>query len=314
MGKITNTIKHQGSDPNTKPKQRSFGEARSADPMEKEFIRLLTDFGFKRVFGSRKRTGILKRFLNALFEGEMRITTVTFQEKELMPEHEEGKKIIYDIYCTTDTDEHFILEMQQVETENFPDRILFYVSRAIVDQVAKGQNYLIAPVYCIVITDFNLSTMSPSLKKDIVLTDRYSNEVYTDKERVIFVSLKEVPDEWEKCETELLRLLYLIKNMEKLSKESKSYQSGEYDEIFTASATGSLTNEEAEAYSQSYFREIDQRSAISFAEKQGMEQGMEQGELLMLTKNVESMRSYGVTDTEIARLLNQPLEVISSIK
>ena len=38
------------------------------DPLERDFIRLLTDFGFKRVFGSKEHAGILKRFLNALFD------------------------------------------------------------------------------------------------------------------------------------------------------------------------------------------------------------------------------------------------------
>lgn len=62
-------------------------------PLSKEFIRLLTDFGFKRVFGSKEHSEILRRFLNALFEGEMYIEKITFQDKELQPEHVEGKKM-----------------------------------------------------------------------------------------------------------------------------------------------------------------------------------------------------------------------------
>ncbi len=49
-------------------------------PLSKDFIRLLTDFGFKRVFGSKEHSEILRRFLNALFEGEMYIETITFQD------------------------------------------------------------------------------------------------------------------------------------------------------------------------------------------------------------------------------------------
>ena len=210
-------------------------------PLDKEFIRLMTDFGFKRVFGSKENAGILKRFLNALFEGEMRIETVAFQDKELQPAHADGKKIQYDIYCTTDKGDHFIIEMQQADTENFPERMLFYISKAIVNQGLKGVSYIIAPVYCVVITNFNLTNMSRSLLKDIVLSDRKTHEVYTEKARLIFLSLPELPRKWEKCETELERLLYLIKNMEKLTRNSKPYKSGQYDEIFRASATDILS-------------------------------------------------------------------------
>lgn len=51
------------------------------NPLDREFIRILTDFGFKRLFGSPEHKGLLLRFLNALFEGEKRITNLEFRDK-----------------------------------------------------------------------------------------------------------------------------------------------------------------------------------------------------------------------------------------
>lgn len=144
------------------------------NPLDKEFIRLLTDFGFKRIFGTKEHSGILIKFLNALFEGEMRISNVEFRDKEILPDRITGKKVMYDIYCTTDDNRHLIVEMQQEESENFADRILFYVSKAIVNQGVKGIEYELDPVYCIVITNFYLSHMRKSLVKDLMIMDRYS--------------------------------------------------------------------------------------------------------------------------------------------
>ena len=79
------------------------------NPLDRQFIRILTDFGFKRMFGSKEHAGLLMRFLNALFEGKMVIKSVEFRDKEVLPFHPNGKKILYDIYCTTDRGEHFIL-------------------------------------------------------------------------------------------------------------------------------------------------------------------------------------------------------------
>ena len=247
------------------------------DPLKKTFIKLTTDFGFKRLFGSKKRSSILKRFLNALFEGEMVIKKVEFHDKELLPKDSAGKRVIYDIFCTTVTGHQFIVEMQQVESENFPSRILFYVCRAVVDQGVKGKEYELNPVYCIAITDFNLSSLSHGLLHDIILMDRYTKEIYTEDVRLLFLSLREVPREWDECDTSLKRMLYLIKNMENMTTDSKPYMEGDYEDMFDASRVSMLSEPEAVAYSQSYFKEIDHQSAIRFAEKRSWEEGREEG-------------------------------------
>lgn len=279
------------------------------DPLEKEFIRILTDFGFKRVFGTKEHVNLLRRFLNALFEGEMYIESIEYRDKELLPEHVAGKKIVYDIYCTTENGEHFILEMQQEESENFPDRMLFYVSKAVVNQGIKGIEYEINPVICVVFTDFHISGMSKTLIKDIVPIDRHTNEIYSDKMRLIFISLPEVPKEWDECDTELLRQLYLIKNMENMTRESKPYLTGDYEEMFTASSTGNLTNDEAVAYTQSYLKEIDRQSAVRFAERKsydkGLEQGMQQGREQTIDDLSARARSLGLSEDMMKRLFGE---------
>ena len=284
------------------------------NPLDREFIRILTDFGFKRVFGSQNRANLLRRFLNALFEGEFQIESIVFRDKELIPLHEEGKKIIYDIYCKTDSGHNFILEMQQEESEYFPDRIIFYMSRAMVDQGLKGGSYELEPVYCIVLTDFNINYMSRLLVHDITLMDRKTHEQYSDKVRLMFISLREVPTQWEKCDTELKRLLYIIKNMENMTKKSKPYVIGDYDEFFTASSVGGLSNEEAVAYSNSYYRELDHQSAVRLATQRAEARGLKLGEERGLKKGMEQtqrdmvnrMHRNGMTASQIAVMLGYP--------
>lgn len=280
------------------------------NPLDREFIRILTDFGFKRVFGSRSRSHLLRRFLNALFEGEFEVESVEFRDKELIPIHEEGKKILYDIYCRTDTGHNFILEMQQEESEYFPDRIIFYLSRAMVDQGHKGGSYELDPVYCVVLTNFNISYLSKKLVHDIALLDRQTHELYSDKVRLMFISLRETPEVWEECDTELKRLLYLIKNMENMTKKSKPYVNGEYDEFFTASSVGRLTNEEAIAYSNSYYRELDHQSAVRLASRRAWNDGVERGVAQTQREIVGRMHRNGMSVMQIAAILNYPESTI----
>ena len=80
------------------------------------FINPFTDVGFKRIFGQEINKDLLIDFLNALLEGEKKIKDITFLDKELLPEFEKDRSVIYDVYCTDESDEQFIVEMQNGST------------------------------------------------------------------------------------------------------------------------------------------------------------------------------------------------------
>jgi len=58
---------------------------------------------------------------------------------------------VFDILCTTQADEHFIVEMQLGEQTYFRDRALFYASHAIRKQAPRKQywNYELKGVYVV---------------------------------------------------------------------------------------------------------------------------------------------------------------------
>ena len=70
-------------------------------------------------------------------------------DKEQVPDSVERRGIIYDVYCTTDTGEKIIVEMQNKRQESFKERALYYLSNAIVRQGEKGTKwkYEIKAVY-----------------------------------------------------------------------------------------------------------------------------------------------------------------------
>ncbi len=149
------------------------------------------------------------------------------------------------------------------------------------------------------------------------LMERKTHTLYSDKLNLIFIALPGVPKEWEDCKTELERLLYLIKNMENLTKESKPYKTGEYQDLFTTSSTGLLSKEEAKAYSMSYFHAVERESAIRYAEKKAAEaaerRGEERGEQNAIRKTVQNLRKHGWNDKDIADLIDYPLDFIKAL-
>ncbi|MDE6021618.1 MAG: Rpn family recombination-promoting nuclease/putative transposase, partial [Ruminococcus sp.] len=150
------------------------------DLLKKTFIKLRSDYGFKRAFCSPQNAEVLKKFLNALFEGKMVVTDVTFQDKEVLPPDQNGKRIVYDAYCTTSTGYHFVVEMQRKQSELFGKRMVFYISSCIFRQGEKGGSFKFDPVYLIVITDFDMKPLEKRIVNEIVLMERNTNVVFTE--------------------------------------------------------------------------------------------------------------------------------------
>ena len=95
------------------------------------YINPFTDWGFKRLFGQEFSKDLLINFLNDLFEGEFQIKDVTFKDKEQLGDSNDLRGCIFDIYCVTDDDKHFIVEMQNRWVPFFVNRSIYYASKAI---------------------------------------------------------------------------------------------------------------------------------------------------------------------------------------
>lgn len=283
---------------------------------QRTFLKLTSDYGFKWLFASPERAEILKKFLNALFAGEIVVTKVTFHDKEVLPPNEDGKRIVYDAYCTTDTDHHFIVEMQQEFTPHFGKRMVFYMSSGIYRQGESGKSYNFDPVYMVIITDFNMRPFERQLVNEVVLMERRTHVVFTEDVRMYYLSLECVNSEWEKCESEIERQLYLIKNMEKLNKQSKPYLSGEYKEIFRASELASMKKEDIVAYSDSIYKEMEMAETLEYnkeiARAEGMAQGITKGMAQGIAKGIAKGIAQGQKTVALNLLrLGVDIETIS---
>lgn len=66
--------------------------------------------------------------------------------------------------------------------------------------------------------NFRLDDSPGKLHTDIVLSDRDTHEVFSDKLRFIFIELPAFTKEEEECITDFERWIYVLKNMETLNR------------------------------------------------------------------------------------------------
>ncbi len=265
-------------------------------------MNLMTDFAFKRLFGSKERKKILIRFLNCLFEKEnITIEDVDFHDKELLPFNNDGKRIVYDVYCTThDEDQHIIVEMQKSYHPLFDNRALHYWAMAYVSQLHRGSDYNFKPVYTIFLVDFHFPDMSKKYMHDVCLMDRESHEIFSDKLRMFFLHLNEAPKTWVACKNDYDKILFLVKNMHKMDKNSDAYKSGEFDDMFRESEIGNMVAEDIVAYSESYMRYNDNLAAVEYAANKNREEGREEGRAEGRAEGREEGRAEGREEERIA--------------
>ena len=126
--------------------------------IEERYISLLTDFGFKRIFGTAPNKELLINFLNSLFDGKQVIKDVKYLNTEHFGDNASARKAIFDVYCEGDDGEKFIVEMQNAYQDFFKDRSLFYSTFPIREQAKKSAewDFKLSRVYTVALLNFDM--------------------------------------------------------------------------------------------------------------------------------------------------------------
>lgn len=278
------------------------------------FINPFTDYGFKKIFGQEISKDLLIDFLNDLLEGERVITDLTFLNNEQLPEYDEGRGLIYDIYCSTDTGEKIIVEMQNKSQMRFKERALYYLSNAIVQQGEKGIDWRfnIKAVYGIFFMNF-LFDDSVKLRTDVILANRETGKLFSDRMRQVFIALPVFQKEEEECENDFERWIYTLKNMETLKRMPFKARKAVFEKLEEIADVASLNKEERERYENSVNVYRTNMCVLDAAKQEGIEKGMEKGMILERLSNARKMKAEGIDDALISKITNLTIEEIERL-
>ena len=249
---------------------------------EERYISLLTDFGFKRIFGTKPNKDLLINFLNSLFEGFQVVTDVKYLNSEHVGDVYAERKAIFDVYCENERGEKFIVEMQNAYQKYFKDRSLFYSTFPIREQAPKGTvwNFRLDHVYTIALLnfDFHEDSFDPvDINHDIGLLDKKTFKVFNDKLSFKYVEIAK----FNKSESELVTLydkwLYVLKNLSRLDERPQALREKVFTKLFEEAEIAKFTPKELREYENSLKAYRDVKNSIDTALEQGREQGRAEG-------------------------------------
>ena len=150
------------------------------------------DVVFQKLFGMKKNKHILISFLNSILNlsGDNSIKNVEFEEKHLDVSLIASEKLsILDLHVTTEKDMHVNVEIQLVNQYNMIKRTIFYMSKMLLSQLKKGEDYSdLNETVTINILNFNYLE-GESFIKCYSLFEKDTKMLLTDLLEFIFIEL-----------------------------------------------------------------------------------------------------------------------------
>ena len=250
------------------------------------YIDPLTDWGFKRLFGSEMNKEILLGFLQDLFP-EKDIRDIRYLGNENAGATSGDRKAVFDVSCRTEKGEEFIVEMQKAPQEYFRDRALYYSTFPLQRQAPKGDwDFRLTPVYMVGILNFGLvHNVRDELREKVremrvfryELTETTLGERMTDNLAFVFLELERFGKSEDGLETMLDKWMYVLKNLSRLTERPAELQERIFRRLFEAARIAAFTREELDEYTNDMMTENDRRNAIDYARKQGLAEGRAEG-------------------------------------
>ena len=290
---------------------------------EERYISLLTDFGFKRIFGSDINKDLLIDFLNSLFNGEQVVKNVTYLNSEHVGDVYAERKAIFDVYCENEHGEKFIVEMQNAYQTYFKDRSLYYATFPIREQAPKGDNwnFKLQHVYVVALLNYDMNEEAFSLESinhDVGLLDKQTHKVFNNKLTFKYVEIARFNKDINELETNFDKWLYVLRNLSRLDNQPTYLRNEVFNRLFSQAEIARFDKKELKAYEDSLKAYRDIKNSLDTAKEEGRAEGLAEGlekgraegasekaltiarEMLALNISVDTIKKVtGLTDNEI---------------
>ncbi|NBC09301.1 MAG: Rpn family recombination-promoting nuclease/putative transposase [Bacteroidetes bacterium] len=238
------------------------------------YINPLTDFGFKKLFGTEPNKDLLIDFLNQILPERHQIKDLNYSRNEQLGQAELDRKAIFDLYCIGESGERFIVEVQKAKQNFFKDRSIYYSSFPIQEQAKKGDwDFKQDPVYTVGILDFIFDDhKNEDELLHLIELKNQRCEVFYDKLKFIYIELPKFKKTQEELEHHFEKWLYVFRHLSELQDRPQQLQDRIFQKLFDTAEIAKFSPEERVAYEESlkYYRDI--KNVVDTSREEGKEQ------------------------------------------
>ena len=177
------------------------------------FIPIISDYGFKATFGNEANTLFLRKALQALIKSDVAIREVKFDKNTFEGITKDGRSGIFDLACTDENGNHFIVEMQYGDAPNFVQRMKFYSLHKFNAMVKKGKfDYsILEKIYCVGILANNVNLYEDYHNVSNLRNEK--GELIDEQMTFVTVELDKFALQEIDCQTDLQKLIYTMRTI-----------------------------------------------------------------------------------------------------
>jgi len=305
--------------------------ANATRPEEKvvapRYIDILSDIGFKIVFGNRDNPELMIGLLNALLP-DRKVENIEFLGEEIRPEDISDKRVCFDIRCVEKDGRSFVVEVQKREYDYMMDRLVTYAGDPLKRMLKAGQDYAeIQPLYIICITNHILKFKGDTEdeRKKLVRSARIclddTKQILSDKLYFIFLQTS-VVTELTEDQSFLEQWAYAVRQAVKLDSKPDKLKDPYFDRMFQAAERKYINDIQLQTYDYiirdeiqiKYEREFAVREAVNaaveVATKEARAQALEQGAITKSLAIAKAMKQSNIDNETIAQCTGLSVEQV----
>ena len=278
------------------------------------FISILSDYGFKVTFGNESDTRFLRKALQALINSTIPIKQVTFIQNEMKGLTIDSRSGIYDIACTDENDNHFIVEMQLGDYPEFIQRMKFYALYRFNTFVKKGKYTFedLPKIYCIGILANNIFSDIVDYHNIAVLKNQ-KGELIDDEMSFVTVELKKFKLQENECKTDLEKLIFTMNNLNTIPESTPFPKFWDEDWLNFAIKeldTKAMTPEQRLIYEMT----VSANALAVKNENKKIQEAEKRKEISVKTETISNALSMGLSIEQAAKLANVSVDFVKSVQ
>ncbi|GAB4056498.1 Rpn family recombination-promoting nuclease/putative transposase [Spirosoma litoris] len=273
------------------------------------YIPIISDYGFKATFGNEADSLFLRTALQALIKSDVPIREVQFDKNTFEALTVDSRSGIFDVSCTDERGNHFIVEMQLGYAPHFVQRMKFYALHRFNPLVERGEfDYANLPkLYTIAFLD---KSILPTAHFHTVANLRSeAGEIIDSQMTFIIVELAKFTKQVADIETDLEKLVYTMKTLH--TTEPTQYPAF-WNEEWLKRAIDELDTRKMTPEERAYFARVTAANAEAVkAEKQKIREAVEQKEIEAITK---ALKGGKLTIEEIAEYIGTSIDFVLEVQ
>ena len=263
------------------------------------YVDILSDAGFKAVFGDRRNKDVLIDLLNVVLPPHRRVQDLSYMTTELPQFSPLSKGVRLDLRCSAHDGTVFIVEVQCYRQANFFRRCVLYAAKSYDAGAAKadGQRYIIPPVYLVCLLSGTFQDFQTDCGGERNDPDNFLSE-YTFREKttlavpdetinLLFLELNRFDRDLDRCVSDLDKWCYALKHVGTLDALPGELRLEAFRRLFDACEIARFEPQVKLTYEKEMITERDYYNIIETAKDDGREQGREEGRAEGLQAGIE---------------------------